>query len=179
MRWTKGALPRGTEICPLSRHTKILWLTKVDPLLAQISERGVPSAFFSNARPKPKNVTNTILFTVHAGSYFRRLVRTLLSCLRVVSVDLTQADKDPVIQIANVVKVQGSDDVVAKNVFTLGGCTSIVGAHVITNDTEDELLWEVGRQRVRYCCCPRQGRWPSFRSNLVNSTELEPLLFFS
>ncbi|CAN0585199.1 unnamed protein product, partial [Ectocarpus sp. 12 AP-2014] len=52
------------------------------------------------------------------------------------------ADKDPVIQIANVVKVQGSDDVVAKNVFTLGGCTPIVGAHVISNATEDELLWE-------------------------------------
>lgn len=47
------------------------------------------------------------------------------------------------IQIANVVKVQGSDEVVAKNVFTLGGCTPIVGAHVITSETEDELLWEV------------------------------------
>lgn len=47
------------------------------------------------------------------------------------------------IQIANVVKIQGSDDVVAKNVFTLGGCTPIVDAHVITNETEDELLWEV------------------------------------
>lgn len=47
------------------------------------------------------------------------------------------------IQIANVVKVQGSDEVVAKNVFTLGGCTPIVGAHVITNESEDELLWEV------------------------------------
>lgn len=41
------------------------------------------------------------------------------------------------------VKVQGSDEVVAKNVFTLGGCTPIVDAHVITNETEDELLWEV------------------------------------
>lgn len=47
------------------------------------------------------------------------------------------------IQIANVVKVQGSDKVVAKNVFTLGGCTPIVDAHVITNETEDELLWAV------------------------------------
>lgn len=54
-----------------------------------------------------------------------------------------QADKDPVIQIANVVKVQGCEGVVAKNVFTLGGCTPIVDAHVITNETEDELLWKV------------------------------------
>lgn len=57
--------------------------------------------------------------------------------------DVIQADKDPVIQIANIVKVQGSDDVVAKNVFTLGGCTPIVDAHVITNHTEDEMLLEV------------------------------------
>lgn len=69
-------------------------------------------------------------FGFHAGVSFENFV--------------TQADKDPVIQIANVVKVQGSDDVVAKNVFTLGGCTPIVGAHVISNATEDELLWEVG-----------------------------------
>lgn len=55
----------------------------------------------------------------------------------------TQAEKDPVIQIANEVKVQGSDDVVAKNVFTLGGCAPIVDAHVISNATEDDLLWEV------------------------------------
>lgn len=54
-----------------------------------------------------------------------------------------QADKDPVIQIANVVKVQGCEGVVAKNVFTLGGCTPIVDSHVITNETEDELLWKV------------------------------------
>lgn len=54
-----------------------------------------------------------------------------------------QADKDPVIQIANVVKVQGNKDVVVKNVFTLGGCTPIVDSHVITNETEDELLWAV------------------------------------
>lgn len=45
-------------------------------------------------------------------------------------------------------KVQGSDEVIAKNVFTLGGCTPIVDAHVITNETEDELLWEV---RLEFC----------------------------
>lgn len=54
-----------------------------------------------------------------------------------------QADKDPVIQIANVVKVQGTKEVVAKNVFTLGGCTPIVDSHVITNETEDEMLLKV------------------------------------
>lgn len=59
-----------------------------------------------------------------------------------------QADKDPVIQIANVVKVQGSKEIVAKNVFTLGGCTPIVDSHVITNQTEDEMLWAVRSQCV-------------------------------
>lgn len=54
-----------------------------------------------------------------------------------------KADKDPVIQIANVVKVQGGDELVAKNVFTLLGCAPIVDAHVITNKTEEGLLCEV------------------------------------
>lgn len=56
------------------------------------------------------------------------------------------------IQIANVVKVQGSNEIVAKNVFTVGGCTPIVDAHVLTNDTEDDML-----AAVRPRCTP----WPS------------------
>ncbi|CAM9213746.1 unnamed protein product [Choristocarpus tenellus] len=51
-----------------------------------------------------------------------------------------EAEKDPVIQIANAVQAQGSGELMAKNIFTLGGCTPIVGAHVVTSETEDELL---------------------------------------
>ncbi|CAM9235239.1 unnamed protein product, partial [Sphacelaria rigidula] len=51
-----------------------------------------------------------------------------------------EADKDRVIQIANVVKVQGTTELVVKNVFTLGGCTPIVDSHVIPKASEREML---------------------------------------
>lgn len=51
-----------------------------------------------------------------------------------------EADKDPVIQIANVLSVQGQSEPVVQNVFTLKGCLPIVGAQVIINDTEEDLL---------------------------------------
>lgn len=47
------------------------------------------------------------------------------------------------IQIANVVKVQGTGELVAKNVFTLGGCTPIVDSHVIPKASEREMLMAV------------------------------------
>lgn len=92
-------------------------------------------------RPKPYRMHTFVQRHAYPDCIFRDDVQP--TCLLTFG-DSTQADKDPVIQVANVVKVQGSDEVVAKNVFTLGGCTPIVGAHVITSETEDELLWEVG-----------------------------------
>jgi len=69
--------------------------------------------------------------------------------LRVLSFDIEcqgrkgyfpEAEKDPVIQIANCVSVYGTPDPVVKNVFTLKGCLPIVGTQVITSETEQELL---------------------------------------
>jgi DNA polymerase delta subunit 1 len=48
--------------------------------------------------------------------------------------------QDPVIQIANVVQEQGSHTPMVRNVFVLGTCKPIVGAHVIECETEGELL---------------------------------------
>ncbi|KAG5179249.1 hypothetical protein JKP88DRAFT_270411 [Tribonema minus] len=72
-----------------------------------------------------------------------------LAPLRILSFDIEcmgrkgvfpEADKDPVIQIASAVSVQGQDGLIVKNVFTLGGCDRINGAHVISCDTEAKLL---------------------------------------
>ena len=69
--------------------------------------------------------------------------------LRVLSVDIEccgrkghfpEAEQDPVIQISNVVNVQGEKQAFTQNVFTLGGCLPIVGAQVITSTTEHEML---------------------------------------
>ncbi|XP_029440886.1 DNA polymerase delta catalytic subunit [Rhinatrema bivittatum] len=69
--------------------------------------------------------------------------------LRVLSFDIECAgrkgifpepDKDPVIQIANMVLRQGGRDPFVRNVFTLRSCASIVGSQVLCFQREDELL---------------------------------------
>ena len=57
---------------------------------------------------------------------------------------------DPVIQIANMVTRQGESAPFVKNIFTLGSCSHIVGCHVMSFDTEVELLeaWSDFVQRV-------------------------------
>lgn len=51
-----------------------------------------------------------------------------------------EADKDPVIQIANMVIRQGEKDPFIRNVFVLNTCAPIVGSQVISCQKEDELL---------------------------------------
>ncbi|KAM8927098.1 DNA polymerase delta catalytic subunit [Pelodytes ibericus] len=69
--------------------------------------------------------------------------------LRVLSFDIECAgrkgifpepEKDPVIQIANMVLRQGERDPFIRNVFTLDTCSSIVGSQVLCFETEDALL---------------------------------------
>eukprot|EP00536_Pseudo-nitzschia_multiseries_P004490 jgi/Psemu1/188144/e_gw1.74.117.1 len=69
--------------------------------------------------------------------------------LRVLSFDIEcqgrkgyfpEAEKDPVIQIANAVTVYGEKSPMVQNVFTLKGCLPIVGAQVISSNTEVEML---------------------------------------
>ncbi|KAH9131844.1 hypothetical protein AeRB84_021559 [Aphanomyces euteiches] len=72
-----------------------------------------------------------------------------LAPLRILSFDIEcmgrtghfpEAEKDPVIQIANVVWEQGAEHPVARNVFVLGTCKPLVGAHVMEFETESEML---------------------------------------
>ena len=51
-----------------------------------------------------------------------------------------EAEHDPVIQISNVVTVQGVTQPLTQNVFTLGTCLPIAGAQVISSQHEHELL---------------------------------------
>ena len=79
--------------------------------------------------------------------------------LRILSFDIECAGRkgvfpepgvDPVIQIANMVTRQGESAPFVKNVFTLGSCSHIVGCHVMSFDSEVELLeaWTDFVQRV-------------------------------
>ena len=51
-----------------------------------------------------------------------------------------EAEKDPVIQIANVVSVYGQPKPIVQNIFTLKGCLPVVGAQVISSDNEEDML---------------------------------------
>lgn len=51
-----------------------------------------------------------------------------------------EADKDPVIQIASLVTVQGHDSPIVRNVMTLDRCAPIVGAEVMSFSTEQQML---------------------------------------
>ena len=51
-----------------------------------------------------------------------------------------EAEKDPVIQIANHVTCQGDTKPIVKNVFTLKECAPISGAQVLSFNTEAEML---------------------------------------
>ncbi|KAI8851031.1 DNA polymerase family B-domain-containing protein [Chytridium lagenaria] len=50
------------------------------------------------------------------------------------------AEEDPVIQIANMVTIQGQQKPFIRNVFTLKQCANIVGTHTLCFDMEGDLL---------------------------------------
>lgn len=51
-----------------------------------------------------------------------------------------EPEKDPVIQIGNILSVHGQSEPVFKNIFSLGGCSNIVGSQVLTFKNERDLL---------------------------------------
>lgn len=51
-----------------------------------------------------------------------------------------EAKTDPVIQIANLITVQGEEKPLVRNIFVLGQCAPIVGADVRCFKNETELL---------------------------------------
>ena len=51
-----------------------------------------------------------------------------------------EAEKDPVIQIASMVTVQGESKPIVRNIMTLKKCAPIVGAEVMSFEDETGLL---------------------------------------
>ncbi|KAJ1990082.1 DNA-directed DNA polymerase delta [Coemansia spiralis] len=79
--------------------------------------------------------------------------------LRILSLDIEcagrpgvfpEAKHDPIIQIANVVTIQGQKQPFIRNVFTLDTCAPIPGVHVLSFEDESEMLvkW---KQFVQMC----------------------------
>ena len=64
-----------------------------------------------------------------------------------------EPEKDPVIQIANMVVSQGQREPFIRNVFTLGQCAPIMGSDVVCFEKEEKLLQVSGLLDVmRHCC---------------------------
>jgi DNA polymerase delta subunit 1 len=111
-----------------------------------------PAKTFS-IRPESQKITRC---TMEVDIFFDNLIVhpcegewNGIAPLRVLSFDIEcmgrkghfpEASQDPVIQIASTVTLQGSDHPIIRNVFTLNTCLPIVGAQVITSQTEDEML---------------------------------------
>ncbi len=51
-----------------------------------------------------------------------------------------EADKDRVIQIANMVSLYGETEPFIRNIMTLDTCAPIIGSQVMSYKLEDELL---------------------------------------
>lgn len=51
-----------------------------------------------------------------------------------------EPNKDPVIQIANMVILQGESEPFLRNIFTLDTCAPIVGCQVLSYDRESIML---------------------------------------
>lgn len=51
-----------------------------------------------------------------------------------------EPDKDPVIQIACITSVQGSDAILSRDIFCLGSCSHIAGANIHSFQREEDML---------------------------------------
>lgn len=51
-----------------------------------------------------------------------------------------EASQDPIIQISNMVKIEGHSEPFIRNCFVLGSCTPVIGSDIIECSTEAELL---------------------------------------
>lgn len=62
-----------------------------------------------------------------------------------------EPEKDPVIQIGNMVMRQGEPEPFLRTIFTLQDCAPIVGSKVLSYSKEKEML-EVSHMEVRDTC---------------------------
>lgn len=101
-------------------------------------------------------IINLVPSKIEADIYFNEIIPrkpegewSKVAPLRILSFDIEcqgrkgyfpEAEHDPVIQIANCISVYGENKPVIQNVFTLNGCLPIVGAQVISSNTEKDMF---------------------------------------
>ena len=87
------------------------------------------------------------------------------------------AQRDPVIQIASMITVQGESKPVVKNVMTLNTCAGIVGSEVMAFQDERDLL-KVGYSQTNSssnCTLQRSSAWPKIPELCVLEVRWAPV----
>uniref|UniRef100_A0A1I7XHW6 DNA polymerase delta catalytic subunit n=1 Tax=Heterorhabditis bacteriophora TaxID=37862 RepID=A0A1I7XHW6_HETBA len=88
-------------------------------------------------------------FFRHFKLFFGNSFKILCYLLRTLSLDIEcmgrrgvfpEPNEDPVIQIANMVKVEGQSEPFIRNCFVLGSCAPVIGSNIIQCDNESQLL---------------------------------------
>lgn len=112
----------------------------------------IPPGAYILRQPQAKQSTCQFEFDVtefHNVQPIPLEIESKIAPLRILSFDIECSaakgkfptpDQDPVIQIANIVKVHGEEEPIARNVFTLNSCAQIVGTEVISFNNEREML---------------------------------------
>jgi hypothetical protein len=88
------------------------------------------------------NASNHVIMYVASlpGSESENAGRCAVSRMVVLQGHFPDAKQDPVIQVASMVTVQGESSPIVRNVMTLHSCAHIVGAEVMSFESERELL---------------------------------------
>lgn len=124
----------------------------IDRDISGMSWLTVPKTKYSLVKDSDKISTCQIEITVHYTQIISHpsegeWLKT--APLRILSFDIECAgrkgvfpepDKDPVIQIANVVQINGEKTPFIRNVFTVDTCAPIIGSEVLAHKTEKKML---------------------------------------
>ncbi|KAG8882581.1 DNA-directed DNA polymerase delta [Tulasnella sp. 331] len=112
----------------------------------------VPANKYALRTTKGKTSSCQIEFDVRYDQFISHAAEgewSKMAPLRILSFDIEcagrkgifpEADKDPVIQIANMVTRQGESAPFVRNIFTLEDCAHIVGSQVLSFDDEADML---------------------------------------
>lgn len=156
----KRVLENGFPIEGLGTHAFELYETNVEYNLRFMIDRGVvgcnwielPAGKYTIRDPSACKSTCQLEIDIaydEMVSHKTEGIYSEIAPLRVLSFDIEcagrkgifpEAEHDPVIQIANMVMIQGESKPMIRNVFTLNTCANIVGSQVLSFEKEKDLL---------------------------------------
>eukprot|EP00054_Salpingoeca_dolichothecata_P028788 m.221503 g.221503 ORF g.221503 m.221503 type:complete len:1095 (-) comp26313_c0_seq5:63-3347(-) len=154
----KRVLEQGLKIGDLPHHAYEVYETNLEYNIRFMADLDIVGCNWIELKPGKYHVRSnpTSLCQIEVDVAYTNLIShpadgewQKVAPLRVLSFDIECAGRkgifpepniDPVIQIANMVKVQGETKPFVRNVFTLKSCANIVGSQVLSFDSEVKLL---------------------------------------